>query len=118
MHSNAEANVANTSTNFALTGLGNSQNFIVFYEKGPVGVRFAYNYRDTFLSGTAPITYTKAYGQLDAQASYKVMDNVLLTFAVANITNAVQQTYDRYVNELDSLNEFGRRYSAGVRVNF
>ena len=118
MHSNAQANVANTSTNFALTGLGNSQNFIVFYEKGPVGVRFAYNYRDTFLSGTAPITYTKAYGQLDAQASYKVWDNVLLTFAVANITNAVQQTYDRYVNELDSLNEFGRRYSAGVRVNF
>jgi hypothetical protein len=43
---------------------------------------------------------------------------VLVTFAVANITNAVQQTYDRYVNEFDSLNQFGRRYSAGVRVNF
>lgn len=118
MHSNAELNAANTNSNFALTGLGNSQNFIVFYEKGPVGVRVAYNYRDTFLSGTAPITYTKAYGQLDAQANYKVTDYMLLTFAVANITNAVQQTYDRYVNEFDSLNEFGRRYSAGVRVNF
>jgi iron complex outermembrane receptor protein len=81
-------------------------------------VRFAYNYRDAFLSGTAPIEHTKAYGQLDGQASYKVMDNVLVTFAVANITNAVQQRYDRYVNEFDSLNEFGRRYSAGVRVNF
>jgi hypothetical protein len=43
---------------------------------------------------------------------------MLLTFAVANITNAVEQTYDRYVNEFDSLNEFGRRYSVGVRVNF
>jgi iron complex outermembrane receptor protein len=118
MHSNAVLNAANTNTNFALTGLGNSQNFIVFYEKGPVGVRFAYNYRDTFLSGTAPITYTKGYGQLDAQASYKVTDNVLVTFAVANLTNEVQQTYDRYVNEFDSLNEFGRRYSAGVRVSF
>jgi TonB-dependent receptor len=118
MHSDAELNAANTNSNFALTGLGNSQNFILFYEKGPVGVRFAYNYRDTFLSGTAPITYTKAYGQLDAQASYKVTDFMLLTFAVANITNAVQQTTDRFVNEFDSLNEFGRRYSAGVRVNF
>jgi iron complex outermembrane recepter protein len=118
MHSNAQLNAANTSSNFALTGLGNSQNFIVFYEKGPVGVRVAYNYRDTFLSGTAPITYTKAYGQLDAQTSYKITNNVLATFAVANITNAVQQTYDRYVNEFDTLNEFGRRYSAGVRVNF
>jgi len=111
-------NAANTSTTFALTGLGNSQNFIVFYEKGPVGVRVAYNYRDTFLSGTAPITHTKGYGQLDTQASYRITDNVLVTFAVANLTNAVQQTYDRYVNEFDSLNEFGRRYSAGVRVNF
>jgi iron complex outermembrane receptor protein len=118
MHSNALLNAANTTNTFALTGLGNSQNFIVFYEKGPVGVRFAYNYRDAFLSGTAPIEHTKAYGQLDGQASYKVMDNVLVTFAVANITNAVQQRYDRYVNEFDSLNEFGRRYSAGVRVNF
>jgi iron complex outermembrane receptor protein len=118
MHSNAVANAANTNDTFALTGLGNSQNFIVFYEKGPVGVRFAYNYRDTFLSGTAPITHTKGYGQLDGQATYKVTDNVLLTFAVANITNAVQQEYDRYANEFDQLTEFGRRYSAGVRVNF
>ncbi|HEY2399693.1 MAG TPA: TonB-dependent receptor [Steroidobacteraceae bacterium] len=118
MHSDAQLNAANTNSNFALTGLGNSQNFILFYEKGPVGVRFAYNYRDTFLSGTAPITYTKGYGQLDAQASYKITDNVLVTLAAANITNAVQQTYDRYVNEFDSLNEFGRRYSVGVRVSF
>ena len=118
MHSNAIANAANTTTNFALTGLGNSQNFIVFYEKGPVGVRFAYNYRDTFLNGTAPITHTKGYGQLDAQATYKITNNVLVTLAAANITNSVLQTYDRYVNEFDELEEFGRRYSAGVRVNF
>jgi len=118
MHSDAVLNAANTSTNFALTGLGNSQNFIIFYEKGPVGVRVAYNYRDTFLSGTAPIEHTKGYGELDAQASYKITDNVLVTLAAANLTNAVQQKYDRYVNEFDSLTEFGRRYSAGVRVNF
>ena len=118
MHSDAVLDAANTASTFALTGLGNSQNFIVFYEKGPVGVRVAYNYRDAFLSGTAPITHTKGYGQLDAQASYKITDNVLVTLAAANLTNAVQQTYDRYANEFDSLNEFGRRYSAGVRVSF
>lgn len=118
MRSNAQLNAANTSSNFALTGLGNSQNFIIFYEKGPAGVRFAYNYRDTFLSGTAPITNTKGFGELDGQASYRITDNVLVTLAAANITNAIQQTYDRYLNEFDSLNEFGRRYSAGVRVNF
>jgi len=61
-----------------------------------VGVRFAYNYRDTFLSGTAPIEYTKGYGELDAQASYKITGNVLVTLGAANLTNAVQQKYDRF----------------------
>ena len=64
------------------------------------------------------LLYTKAYGQLDAQGTYKITDNVLVTLAAANITNAVLQTYDRYANEFDELEEFGRRYSAGVRVNF
>ena len=81
-------------------------------------MRCAYNYPDAFLSGTAPITHTKAYGQLDAQATYKITDNVLVTLAAANITDSVAQTYDRYVNEFDELEQFGRRYSAGVRVSF
>jgi hypothetical protein len=34
MRSDAVLNAANTSNTFPLTGPGNSQNFIVFYEKG------------------------------------------------------------------------------------
>jgi len=118
MHSNAVLDTANTNQTFALTGLGNSQNFIAFYEKGPVGLRVAYNHRDAFLALTAPITHTKAYGQLDAQASYKVMENVLVVLEGSNLTDAVLQQYDRYGNEFDNFENFGRRYSLGVRVNF
>jgi TonB-dependent receptor len=118
MHSNAVMDTANTTQTFALTGLGNSQNLIVFYEKGPVGLRLAYNHRDAFLASTAPTVNTKAYGQLDAQASYKVMDNVLVVLEGSNLTDAVLQQSDRYGNEFDNFMNFGRRYSLGVRVNF
>jgi iron complex outermembrane receptor protein len=118
MHSNAVMDSGNTSQTFALMGLGNSQNFIVFYEKGPVGLRVAYNHRDAFLQSTAPVTNTKAYGQLDAQASYKVLDNLLVLLEGSNLTGAVVQQYDRYLNEFDNLENYGRRYAIGVRMDF
>ena len=118
MHSNAVMDAANTTQTFALTGLGNSQNFIAFYEKGPVGLRVAYNHRDTFLASTAPVVHTKAYGQLDAQASYKVTNNMLVVLEGSNLTDAVKQQYDRYGNEFDDFENYGRRYAIGVRVDF
>jgi iron complex outermembrane recepter protein len=118
MHSNAVMDAANTNQTFALTGLGNSQNFIVFYDKGPAGLRVAYNHRDAFLQSTAPTVHTKPYGQLDAQASYKVAENVLLLLEGSNLTGAVVQQYDRYLNEFVNLENYGRRYALGVRVDF
>jgi TonB-dependent receptor len=118
MHSNAVMDTANTTQTFALTGLGNSQNFIAFYEKGPVGLRLAYNHRDAFLASTAPTVNTKAYGQLDAQASYKATDNVLVVLEGSNLTDAVKQQYDRYGNEFDDYENYGRRYAIGVRMDF
>jgi iron complex outermembrane recepter protein len=118
MRSNAVMDTANTTQTFALTGLGNSQNFIAFYEKGPVGLRVAYNHRDTFLASTAPTVHTKAYGQLDAQASYKVTNNMLVVLEGSNLTDAVKQQYDRYGNEFDDFENYGRRYGIGVRVDF
>jgi hypothetical protein len=46
------------------------------------------------------------------------MDNVLVVLEGSNLTDAVQQQYDRYGNEFDNFMNFGRRYSLGVRVNF
>jgi len=55
------------NSNFALEGLGDSQNAVLFYAKGPIEMRVAYNHRDGFLStqsnatGGLPI-YTKTAG--------------------------------------------------------
>jgi iron complex outermembrane recepter protein len=118
MHSDAVMNAANTTQTFALTGLGNSQNLTVFYDKGPVGLRVAYNHRGAFLASTAPTLNTKGYGQLDAQASYKVTENVLVLLEGSNLTDAVVQQYDRYLNEFDNFMNYGRRYAIGVRMDF
>ncbi|MDP3222680.1 MAG: TonB-dependent receptor, partial [Rubrivivax sp.] len=64
---------------FALEGLSDSANLVVFYENDKWQVRAAYNWRDKFLSGRFdgkgpnPV-YTEAYGQLDMNASYKVTE--------------------------------------------
>ncbi len=114
--------VAN-SPQFALVGLGNSQNAVVFYEKGPVQVRAAYNHRNGFLStqssgvGGDPV-FTKAAGQVDLQASFAVTKNISIVAEGINVNNAKVQTYDGAVNQFLSYTETGPRYALGVRARF
>ena len=57
---------------FALSGLSDSANAVLFYDKHGIQARLAYNWRDKFLSGSGPNpTYIEAYGQLDGNASYE-----------------------------------------------
>lgn len=83
-------------SNLPLAGLSqNSYNIIAMYEKGPVSVRIAYNWRDkymTSISGGIPV-YLDAYGWLDASASYRVTNQVTLTIAGTNLLDTERQTY-------------------------
>lgn len=108
---------------FALEGLGDSQNAVLFYAKGPIEVRVAYNHRDGFLStqsngtGGLPI-YTKTAGQFDAQASYAFNDNFSVFVEGTNLNDAKTQTYGLYENQFLSLVDTGPRYALGVRAKF
>lgn len=108
---------------FALEGLGNSQNAVLFYAKGPIEVRVAYNHRDGFLStqsnrtGGLPI-YTKTAGQFDAQATYQINDHFGIFVEGTNLNDAKTQTYGLYENQFLSLVETGPRYAAGLRAKF
>ena len=67
---------------FAIEGLSDSANLVLFYENYGWLVRGAYNWRDEFLSarfdagGNANPLYTEEYGQLDGIVSY-TMENGL-----------------------------------------
>ena len=111
------------NSSFALEGLSDSQNAVLFYAKGPIEVRLAYNHRDGFLStqsnatGGLPI-YTKTAGQFDAQASYAINDNFSVYAEGTNLNDAKTQTYGLYANQFLSLVDTGPRYAVGLRAKF
>jgi TonB-dependent receptor len=110
-------------TQFALTGLSDTANFVAFYDKGPWQVRAAYNWRDEFLSsltdgkGNNP-QYVEAYGQLDMNISYMVTENFSVSIEAINLTNETMRVHGRNERQLYTLDQFGPRYMFGARYKF
>lgn len=79
-----------------LAGLSqNSYNVIGMYEKGPVSVRVAYNWRDKYLTSISngmPV-YMDAYGWLDASLGYRLTDKISLAIEGNNLLNTERHTY-------------------------
>ena len=110
---------------FVLSGLGDSANFIGFYDKDGIQARLAYNWRDDFLAGTGqanvgaiPPTYVADYGQWDLSVSYDINDNSVVFLDVINLGNETRHVYGR--TELQTLfaSQEGTRYNLGVRYTF
>ena len=121
--SNAKLDPTDISQKFALTGLSDSQNLIVYYEKGPGKIRLAWNHRDGFLQSLVQIqgpepTYVRSYQQLDLSASYAVNDNLSVFIEGVNITQENVLKHGRYSNQLLLAQQPGARYSLGLRGNF
>lgn len=113
----------NLGTQFALEGLSDSANVVGFYDKDKWQVRLAYNWRDEFLSGRfdgqgANPNYTEAYGQLDANVSYKFTENLIVSFEAINLTDETQRIHGRNKNQVLFLTQGGPRYGMGVRYKF
>jgi TonB-dependent receptor len=108
---------------FAVVGLGNSQNAVLFYEKYGLSARIAYNRRGGFLSsisqgyGGEPL-FVRTYGQFDASISYDLTKNLQLLLEGTNITNAKYITTARYDDQIRAWYDYGARFDAGVRLKF
>lgn len=102
---------------------GNSEhtvNVSAYYESEDLSGRISYNYRTGYDSGSAWPGYIDDYGQLDANVSYKVNDNLTLVLEGINLTDELIFSYQEkgVENALTGLYRDGRRYVAGVRFNF
>jgi len=108
---------------FALEGLSDSANLVVFYENAKWTVRAAYNWRDKFLSGRFdgkgpnPV-YTEAYGQLDINASYKVTEKFSVHAEVINANDGVQRLHGRSNEQVLYVTQTGPRYMFGANYKF
>jgi len=73
-----------------------------FYEKGPVSVRVAYNWRSKFLLTESDVIFPytpifqKAYGTLDASAFYTFAPWLKAGIQAQNLTNAVTKTVQQF----------------------
>ncbi|WP_343614794.1 TonB-dependent receptor [Novosphingobium sp.] len=125
--SNRHLNPQDLTNKFALTGLSNSANAVLFYDKHGIEARVAYNWRDHFLQYLAPpplngagqaVTQVRSYGQLDASLTYHITPQVAVFVEGANLTNAMTLKYAYYTNQFLYAEDSGRRFKFGARVNF
>ncbi len=107
----------------ALVGSAKTQvNASVFYETDKFLVRASYNRRGEVVGGLSSglNIYTDPYEQVDINASYELMDGLMLTASVINLTKSEERqhlgndTKDRFVRS----NYFGRRAYVGVSYKF
>ena len=104
---------------FALTGLSDSANAVLFFDKYGLQARVAYNWRDEFYAGGAfDPTYVEAYGQVDASASYEFIPGFSVFAEAINLTGEGRRGHRRSDNFVTFAQPGYARYSGGVRVTF
>jgi len=112
-----------TSGKFAVPGIGNSANLSTYYEKGPVQVRLAYNWRGSYLesisygAGAQPAT-RDSYGQLDLSASYDIAKHLSVFVSGTNLTHQHLYDYSVYRNRFLYAEADGTVYTVGLRGTF
>ncbi|MBR9911530.1 MAG: TonB-dependent receptor [Gammaproteobacteria bacterium] len=111
-----------TNRAFALEGLGDSRNLVLFYEADNWQVRAAYNNREGFLrvldNGSGEPINTEAFSQLDISASYDISENFTVYFEGINVTEEELYQRGRFPDQLFSVEDNGSRYSIGLRGKF
>ena len=108
---------------FALTGLGDSANGSIIYDKNGLSARVSYNWRAKFLSavnqgGSRNPVFTAPFGTLDFNISYDLNDTLALSFEGVNLTSEPLVQYGRDRTALVFAQELKPRFLLGARVRF
>ncbi|OUS26375.1 TonB-dependent receptor [Thalassotalea sp. 42_200_T64] len=109
-----------------LTGLSDSANFQLFYEKHGLSVKVTYAWRDEYLLGVgqsqgsadAPPQFAKEFGQIDMSINYNVTDRLTVFFEGINLNDETEQVFGRYEEQFLSARQYGPRYAIGARYSF
>ena len=116
------------SNQFAVTGLGNSANFIGFYQAHGFQARLAVQWQGSQLItlgqeqggaafGNEPV-YQTAYTELDLSTQYDINSHLSVYFDATNLTDSIYHTYGRFSNQTLNLINYGRDYSLKVAAKF
>ena len=126
-NSDKKLSTSDLTKKFAVTGLYNSANAVLFYDKGSFEARTAVNWRDHFLQYLSPpplngagqaVTQVRARYQLDASATYHINKNFAVFAEGVNLTNTLVLKYAYYQNQFMSAEDSGTRFKVGFRAGF
>jgi TonB-dependent receptor len=108
---------------FALTGLGDSANATLIYDKNGISARVSYNWRDKYLAATNqggnrnPL-FVDSFGTLDANISWDINDHLAISLEGINLTSEPVRTYARSKSNLMFAQELKPRFLLGARYRF
>jgi len=113
-----------TVSGFSVTGLSDSFNSVVFYDKNGFQARIAANWQDSYLDhfgqiqngsqfGSEP-TFVNTSWNVDFSTSYDVTEQFTIYFEAMNLTDATYSTHGRYSNQVLDVVDYGRKFLAGV----
>lgn len=110
----------NIESAVALPGLGDSQNFVLFYDDSVFEARIAYNQRDRFFSGTQGLEpiFTEDFDQLDARIAWNIGENYQVFLEGSNLTNSFVRREGRIDSRFVGIEDPGARYVLGARATF
>ena len=109
---------------FALEGLSNSANIVLFYEVPKWYARAAFNWRGQFLAarfdgtGLPNPVYTEAYGQVDLSFGYNYNSKLSFNMEVINANDGIQRQHGRTRQEVIAVTQTGPRYMIGASYKF
>ena len=117
-----------TVSGFAVTGLADSANLVLFYDRDGLMARIAANWRDNYLDhfgqvqnnsrfGTEP-TFVNATTQLDFSTSYALSRQFSVYFSAQNLNDATFTTHGRFSGQILDLVDYGRRFTLGFHFKY
>jgi iron complex outermembrane recepter protein len=96
----------------------NSYNVSLWYDRGPINARVAYNYRDRFFTGGNDVSgnpnFQEKTGFLDAKIQWRYNEHVTFSLEGKNLTDQAQTTDAGDLFRINELAWSGRRYFFSV----
>ncbi len=108
------------ASQFALEGLSDTRNVVLYYDKDGIQVRLAYNWRDEWLAfaGGSQPGYVNDYEQFDLNASYDFANGLIVFFEAINLNDATTRGFARDYLQSSGVTQTGPRYNIGFRYSF
>lgn len=111
-----------TGKNLPIEGLSkNNANIVLYYEKGPISLRGALNWRDKYFNSIGlnnAGVFFDSYTDLAATAKYSLNQNIDVEFEASNLLNDGVRRYAGVQDATQSYAVSGRVYNLTLRTKF